>query len=115
MNLSPDWTGVFTSRGIDAVHWSAFGKPDATDAEILCWARDNRRAVFTHDLDFGISLALTKQDGPSVIQVRSQNITPSRLGETVVEVLQLYAELIDRGALLTIDEMRARVRILPIC
>jgi hypothetical protein len=32
----------------------------------------------------------------------------------VVQVLHDHAEIIERGALLTIDEAKARVRILPI-
>ena len=114
MNLSPGWAPFLLSNGIDAVHWSTEGKADASDAEILSWARENGRTVFTHDLDFGIALALSKENGPSVVQVRSQDITPLHLGRLVVEVLHTHADVIGRGALLTIDEARARVRILPI-
>jgi len=114
MNLSPGWAPFLLSNGVDAVHWSSEGKPDASDSEILNWARKNGRVVFTHDLDFGIALALSKEDGPSVVQVRSQDITPNHLGKMVVDVLRAHAEVIERGALLTIDEAKARVRILPI-
>jgi predicted nuclease of predicted toxin-antitoxin system len=114
MNLSPEWAGFLISNGIDAVHWYSKGNVDASDAEILTWARKNGRIVFTHDLDFGIALALSKESGPSVIQIRSQNITPRHLGKMVVQVLHDHAEIIERGALLTIDEAKARVRILPI-
>ena len=114
MNLSPEWAGFLISKGLDAVHWSPVGRADAKDSEIMSWARSNGRAVFTHDLDFGVALALSKDGGPSVIQVRSQNITPSHLGETVIAVLRSHADKIARGALVTIDEAKARVRFLPI-
>lgn len=114
MNLSPEWAGFLISNGIDAVHWSSEGKADASDPEIMTWARKNGRVVFTHDLDFGIALALSKENGPSVIQIRSQDITPRHLGKLVVDVLHAHPHMIERGALLTIDEARARVRILPI-
>ena len=114
MNLSPEWTGFLISNGFDAVHWSSVGEPDARDTEILAWARDHGRVVFTHDLDFGIALSLSRESGPSVIQIRSQNITPRHLGGMVVDVLRSHAEIIVRGALVTIDEAKARVRILPI-
>jgi predicted nuclease of predicted toxin-antitoxin system len=67
MNLTPEWAAFLLSIGIDAVHWPSEGKPDASDAEILSWARKNGRVVFTHDLDFGIALALSRGRGPSVI------------------------------------------------
>jgi predicted nuclease of predicted toxin-antitoxin system len=106
MNLSPEWTGFLISNGLDAVHWSSVGRADAKDSEIM--------AVFTHDLDFGIALALSRDGGPSVIQIRSQNITPSHLGGIVVDVLRSHADKIVQGALVTIDEAKARVRILPL-
>ncbi len=59
MNLSPDWVPFLHEHGLEAVHWSAVGAHTAPDSEIMQWARDNIRVVFTHDLDFGILLAHT--------------------------------------------------------
>ncbi|MEO0709085.1 MAG: DUF5615 family PIN-like protein, partial [Cyanobacteria bacterium J06649_5] len=47
MNLSPDWVPFLTQAGIEAVHWSKVGKPDALDAEIMEWADINSYIVFT--------------------------------------------------------------------
>jgi predicted nuclease of predicted toxin-antitoxin system len=65
-------------------------------------------------LDFGTILALTHASGPSVIQVRSQDILPSNLGGTLVSVVKANEAALDEGALIVIDEARARVRILPL-
>jgi predicted nuclease of predicted toxin-antitoxin system len=81
MNLSPQWVDVFRRLGDDAVHWSTVGDPRAEDTEIMDWARNNGSVVFTHDLDFGALLAATQADGPSVIQVRAQDVTPRHLGD----------------------------------
>ncbi|MEG3848166.1 DUF5615 family PIN-like protein [Microcoleus sp. herbarium19] len=62
MNLSPEWTVVFTKYGIESLHWSTVGDPRATDRVIMDWARVNDYAVFTHDLDFGALLAATQAD-----------------------------------------------------
>jgi predicted nuclease of predicted toxin-antitoxin system len=70
--------------------------------------------VFTHDLDFGVLLALTHADGPSVVQVRTERVLVEDLGPVVVEVLQRFASELERGALVTIDPARSRVRLLPI-
>jgi predicted nuclease of predicted toxin-antitoxin system len=69
--------------------------------------------VFTHDLDFGVLLAVTNAQGPSVIQVRIQDIMPDRLGPRLVQILQQYEPVLATGALMTIDESKSRVRILP--
>jgi predicted nuclease of predicted toxin-antitoxin system len=78
------------------------------------WARDNGWVVFTHDLDFGILLAHSKDGGPSVIQVRTQDVSPEGLGPVILRALRAHEAVLESGALLTIDESKSRVRILPI-
>lgn len=114
MNLSPEWVEEFKFHEIEAVHWSAVGKFDAPDAIIMEWARKNDFIVFTHDLDFGTALALTKTEKPSVIQVRTQNVTVLHLSKMVIPTLKAYIDLFEKGALLVIDEDKNRIRILPL-
>ncbi len=114
MNLSPDWTDVFAKHGITAIHWSSIGDPKAEDTELIDWARANNHILFTHDLDFGTTLALTRAESPSVIQVRTQDVTPAHLETIVIEVLQNHESLLETGALVVLDEGRSRVRILPL-
>jgi predicted nuclease of predicted toxin-antitoxin system len=78
------------------------------------WAREHEAIVFTHDLDFGIILAHTRLGSPSVLQVRTQDVSPEELGPTIVSVLNANQFLVERGALITVDHAKARVRILPI-
>ncbi|MBD0261422.1 MAG: DUF5615 family PIN-like protein [Tolypothrix sp. Co-bin9] len=114
MNLSPDWVPVLESAGFEAVHWSTIGNPSATDKEIMAWALTNDYIVFTHDLDFGTLLAMTQADAPSVIQVRSQDILPAKLGNLVINALRQFQQELEMGALVTVDEAKAKARILPI-
>ena len=78
------------------------------------WARANEYVVFTHDLDFGAILAVTRAEGPSVLQVRAQNVLPEHLGEVVIAALRQVAQQLEAGALITVDEGTSRARILPI-
>lgn len=112
MNLSPEWVGVFGRLGVDAVHWSAVGDPRAEDSVLMAWARENGRIVFTHDLDFGAVLALTRRAGPSVIQVRTQNVSPGALAPRIENVLRRFKGDLHRGAIVSVDEGAARVRVL---
>lgn len=104
----------FKSHHWRAVHWSAIGDPKATDQTILKWARANQYVVFTHDLDFGTLLALTNADGPSVVQVRAQDVLPKHLGRFVLAALGQHQAVIEKGALVVVDESTLRVRILPL-
>ena len=76
MNLSPTWLSMLQAGGHEALHWSTVGNPRAADREIMTWARQNGYVVFTHDLDFGALLAVTGAEGPSVIQIRTVDVTP---------------------------------------
>jgi predicted nuclease of predicted toxin-antitoxin system len=114
MNLSPSWVVVLAAAGWEAYHWSTLGAFDAPDAEILTWARAHQAVVFTHDLDFGSLLAYTRAVGPSVIQVRTHDVTPDRLAPLLLPVLVTHEEALTTGALLIIDEAQARVRLLPL-
>jgi len=114
MNLPPAWTAVFQAAGWDAIHWSAVGDPNTPDRLIVDWARSNGYVVFTHDLNFGTLLAASQAQGPSVIQVRTQNVMPEHLGGVVVASLRRYERLLESGALIVVDEARARVRVLPL-
>ncbi len=114
VNLSPTWVSLLELEGWQAIHWSAVGDPRAPDHTIMAWARSNGFIVFTHDLDFGAILAVTDAAGPSVIQVRTQDVSPDHLGRLVVDALRQYESLLEAGALIIIDESRCRARILPL-
>jgi predicted nuclease of predicted toxin-antitoxin system len=114
MNLPPEWVEFFAAHGIEAVHWSMVGDSRATDAEIMAWARQRRHVVFTHDLDLGTILATSNAEGPSVLQMRTQDVLPGAVGDEIVRVLTDHLQELERGAIVTVDEVRFRVRILPI-
>jgi len=114
MNLSPMWVRFLEENGFEAVHWSTTGEPTATDAVIMAWVRDRGFVVLTHDLDFSALLASTEAVGPSVIQVRTQDVLPEAVGSDVVRVLRDHRAAPDEGAIVSIDELASRVRVLPI-
>jgi predicted nuclease of predicted toxin-antitoxin system len=65
MNLAPSWVAFLSTHGVDAIHWSSVGPPNAPDVQIIAHARDHGFVVFTHDLDFGVLLALTRSVAPA--------------------------------------------------
>jgi len=114
MNLPTLWTEVLTVNGLVAIHWRNIGPKTASDSEIMQWARDHGYVVFTHDLDFGTLLALTQAESPSVLQVRTQNVTPKHLQKLVLEVLEKFAMPLEQGALIVVHEDKVKVRLLPL-
>ena len=114
MNLSPDWVPLLQGHGWPAVHWSTVGDPRATDRTIMDWAVANGYIVFTHDLDCGTIPALTHATGPSVLQVRADDVLRDHLEGVVIAALTQHDESLASGALVVVNESRSRVRVLPI-
>ena len=78
------------------------------------WANANGYILFTHDLDFGTMLALTHNSGPSVLQVRAKDVLPLHLEAVVISALRQHETDLASGAIVVVDEVRSRVRVLPI-
>ena len=114
MNLSPLWAGFLTGNEIEAVHWSSIGLPDATDSEIMIYAKTYNFSVLTTDLDFGFILAITQGKKPSVIQLRTGALNPDKIGNIVISAIKLLADDIEKGALVTIHQHKTRVTMLPL-
>jgi predicted nuclease of predicted toxin-antitoxin system len=114
MNLSPKWAGFLASAGFDVVHWSAIGAANTPDKEIMSHAREGGYVVLTSDLDFGTILAVTHGEKPSVVQLRSDNLSHENIGKQVIDALRQLTVELEGGALVTVDTERTRLRILPL-
>jgi len=114
MNLSPAWVPILERGGHTAIHWSTVGAANARDRDILAWAKQHEHVLFTHDLDFGAILAATGADSPSVLQMRTEEPTPDHCAKVVLGVLRRHVKALSAGALVSVDEARARIRLLPL-
>jgi len=114
VNLSPSWVERLAGHRFEAVHWSTIGAATAPDLEILEWATEHHFVVITNDLDFSAILSAGAVDGPSVVQIRSQDLLSDVVVSIVAKALDAHREDIERGALLSIDEAGTRVRVLPL-
>lgn len=80
----------------------------------MAWARTLGYVVVTNDLDFGAILAATQAEGPSVLQMRTEAVSPHSLGDRLLKALERFEGDLLAGALITVDERRERARLLPI-
>jgi predicted nuclease of predicted toxin-antitoxin system len=114
MNLSPAWAPLLAAAGFEATHWSQVGRVDAPDEDLFQWARKEGAEAFTHDLDFGALLALTRAEAPSVFQIRTDDVAPDALGPRAIALLNRFSAQLETGALIVVDERRERIRLLPL-
>jgi predicted nuclease of predicted toxin-antitoxin system len=106
MNLSVEWVAELAQHGWTAVHWSTIGDARAEDSVIMDWARANGHS--------GTTLALPHAAGPSVIQVRGQNMLPEHMGPLVTSALRQHDAALATEALVIVEEQKSRVRVLPL-
>ena len=115
MNLSPRWAAFLQDAGYSATHWSRVGEPFATDREICQAAREQDSIVITNDLDFPQILALTHDDGPSVILMRGEPLSPESRGNVLLALIGNHEDALAKGAIVTVDwSGRGRSRLLPL-
>lgn len=114
MNISPKTVEALQQQGWDIVRVSQFLPVNASDQEILSFARRQGRVVVTQDLDFSALLALGGYKRPSLITLRLAVSDPETITQRLVEILPQFEQLLQEGCAITIEEVATRVRKLPI-
>ena len=80
----------------------------------MMYAKVHDFTVLTNDLDFGFILAITQGKKPSVIQMRTGALGHNRIGDIIMSAIKLLSVEIEKGALVTIDQHKIRVTLLPL-
>ena len=114
MGISPASVANLRAQGFDAVHLHEKGLDQMDDRDILEKARVEGRVVLTHDLDFGDLLALSGDELPSVVIFRLKDMRSPSVNRYLAAILKQYSDLLEEGAIFSVNERRTRVRRLPI-
>jgi len=114
MGISPKVIHLLQSLGYQAVHLQIQGLHRLKDIEILEKARKEGSIILTHDLDFGDLLTASNFGLPSVVIFRLRNMRPDNVNKYLEKIITEYAELLQKGAIITVSEGRLRVRNLPL-
>ncbi len=104
------WGGAKTELQIVGhdLFWTGDLDQDLGDEEILAQARRELRILITLDKDFG-ELAI-RRNLPHCGIVRLVNIPARQQGTVCHQVLTQYGEELTRGAIITVESGRVRVR-----
>ena len=115
MAISQSTSGWLRDKGHDVVHLAEAKFPRISDAEIIEKARAEGSIILTCDLDFGdIMAASGGRTSPSVIILRLENQKPENVNRRLGQVLEESFDVLQRGAIVSVEETRHRTRLLPI-
>ena len=114
MNISPKTVDALQQQGWDIIRVSEVLATDASDEEILGFAREQGRVVITQDLDFSALLALGGHDRPSLITLRLAISDPETVTRKLLDVLPSLEKVLRKGGVVTVDDVAVRIRRLPI-
>jgi len=95
------------SEGHD-VEWAGDWETDPGDMKILSLSYEQSRILVTLDKDFG-ELAIVKQMPHRGI-IRLANISARNQARVVLKLLKNYSDILIKGAILTVDQKKLRVR-----
>lgn len=114
MNISPKTVETLRKHGWDVIRVSQRLPVQASDRDILDFARRESRAIITQDLDFSALLAVEGHDRPSVITLRLSVSNPDTVARRLLQVLSRFEREIEEGCAITVEDLVVRVRRLPI-
>lgn len=105
---------LLKEAGIDTAHVGEMGLATAEDSQILEEGRRSRRIVVTLDADFHTLMALSGATSPSVIRIRIEGLKAEQLTNLLKEVLKQCGQDLEKGALVSVQPKRLRLRRLPL-
>ncbi len=114
MGISPKTVAFLQYLGYDAVHLHDQGLDRLPDITILAKARDERRILLTHDLDFGELVAISGAKLASVITFRLRNMHPERVNRYLQTIITQHQNILEQGVIISVTEGLIRVKSLPI-
>lgn len=114
MNISPLTVEALKNHGWDIIRVSEVMDQKSKDIDVLLFAQKQNRVVITQDLDFSQILALRGYPKPSLISLRFENARPDFLTARIIDVVSNMEKELEEGVVVTVDEISARYRNLPI-
>lgn len=110
MPLTPDAVTHLQAAGHDAVHASRVGLSEASDKDILAFARLQGRIVVTADLDYPRLLAIQQADGPGLVLFRGGAYSDVEMLAVLDRVLARAGDFDLEHSILVVDRSRIRRR-----
>lgn len=110
--LPRDAAEQLRSAGIDCTHVGEIQMANASDTDILEYARSAGGIVVTLDADFHAILVVSGMSAPSVIRIRIEGLKGPAIAAIVRKVLAMYASDLAFGCMITVKEQKTTCHLL---
>lgn len=114
MGVSMQVVEWLREQGHEALHLREEGLQRLPNGEIFLKAIHEGRVVLTFDLDFCEIAAFAKKGWTSVVVFRLHNTRTAHVIERLRTVLGGACEALEKGAVISVEETRYRVRRFPV-
>jgi len=109
--LSPRLAAFLQEAGHDAVHVRDHGLSRAPDADVLAFARSEKRILLSADSDFGDILTVGTDREPSLILFRGEfEPVADEQARLLLAALVDLADVLEKGAIVVLTRTKTRVR-----
>lgn len=114
MGVSVRVVDALRAEGHDVQHLDHLGLGELRDASIFERATAERRVIVTFDMDFGEIATFTAEPKASVISLRLEDQTASNALLRIRAAIASCGDALDAGAIVSVEQMRCRLRRYPI-
>lgn len=114
LHIAPRTVRFLVELGHDVVRVSDVLPCTASDERVVQKAIEEDRVILTQDLDFSAVIALSGRSAPSLICLRVSSSRVEQVNRTLQGALPLLETVVQRGAIVAVQEASIRVRTLPI-
>jgi predicted nuclease of predicted toxin-antitoxin system len=114
LHIAPRTVEHLRALGHDVQRVSDVLPATASDESIVARAIEEGRTIITQDLDFSAIIALSGRRAPSLISLRLSSARVEHVNRVVADALPALEQAVVEGAIVTVEDRRARRRRLPI-
>jgi predicted nuclease of predicted toxin-antitoxin system len=114
MDISPLTVSRLKKYGWKILRVNEIMDARSSDGDILDYAGSQNSVVITHDLDFSELLAVYGYEKPSVISLRLFDMSPDSVTNRIIEIVSQLEKELKQGIVVSVDDISARFRNLPI-
>jgi predicted nuclease of predicted toxin-antitoxin system len=114
LHISPKTVHVLRESGYTISRVTDHLPPASADPQIIELAERLQASIVTQDLDFFRLIAKSGKTSPSILSLRLGNVSHQHVTDILLRLLPTIEKDLEEGAVVSVDEVGVRIRMLHI-